>query len=102
MEKILERNNGEKFHQYVKRLVDGKFKDKTLSDYDHSEIYKAIYGVEVNSSEARKRLYGLRDFFEIYSEEELNNITSNEILTEIEEKKIELEKERKKETSYKC
>ena len=96
MEERLKRNENEKFYTYVRRLVDGKFKDNTLTDYDHTEIYKAIYGIEVNSSEARKRMYGLRDFFANFNEEELNNITEDETLQELESKRVEIEKERKK------
>lgn len=96
MEEKLKRSENEKFYTYVRRLVDGKFKDNTLTDYDHTEIYKAIYGIEVNSSEARKRMYGLRDFFANFNEEELNNITEDETLLELEAKRVEIEKERKK------
>jgi hypothetical protein len=96
MEERLKRSENEKFYTYVRKLVDGKFKDNTLTDYDHTEIYKAIYGIEVNSSEARKRMYGLRDFFANFNEEELNNITEDETLLELEAKRVEIEKERKK------
>lgn len=96
MEERLKRKEDEKFYLYVKRLVDGKFKDSTLSDFDHTEIYKAIYGIEVNSSEARKRMYGLRDFFENFNQEELNNCSDDDAIKELEAKRLEIEKERKK------
>jgi len=96
MDKILEKREKENFYQYIKRLVDGKLKDKTLDEYDHLEIYKAIYGVDISSSEARKRIYGLRDFFEITGEESFNSVTEDDMLIEIENKTRELEKQRKK------
>lgn len=96
MEERLKRKEDEKFYLYVKRLVDGKFKDGTLSDFDHTEIYKAVYRIEVNSSEARKRMYGLRDFFENFNQEELNNFSNDDAIKELEAKRLEIEKERKK------
>jgi hypothetical protein len=96
MEERLKRKEEEKFYSYVRRLIDGKFKDGTLSEYDHTEIYKAIYGIEVNSSEARKRMYGLRDFFANFDEEELNSFSDDDAIKELEAKRLDIEKERKK------
>lgn len=47
----------------IRKIVNGKLIDKTVTD-SHVEIYKKVFGKKLSSSEARKRLYGLRDYFE--------------------------------------
>lgn len=93
---LLERRENENFNSYEKRLVYGKLKDKTLVEYDFQEIYKALYDIDISSTEARKRIYGLKDHFEAVESETVENITDNSILDEIDMKLLEIQKENKK------
>lgn len=88
----LKRRENESLLQHAKRLVECKFIDR--QDYDYVEIYNAIFGIEISTTEARKRLSGLRDLFEQLDNSELNNFSEDDLLQEIEEKKLELQKEK--------
>lgn len=90
----LKKREGESLSSHAKRLVEYKFSDRC--DYDYVELYKVIFGIEISSTEARKRLSGLRDYFNMLGDEELNQLEENDILREIEEKTMELQKEKKK------
>lgn len=82
--------------QYQKRLVYGKLIDKTLSDYDYSEIAELIYGKQYSSESARKMLYGSRLTLEALDREGLESIDGKDALSDIEKKTVELQKERQK------
>lgn len=112
----------ENFLQYLDRLLE--LKDKNEIDLDKSEIYELVFQNSLSSCEARKRLYLWRDIKKKAESEgidingaykmnkenisnELNkNTTENKAdnninnildsIRELEEKKIELELERKK------
>ena len=58
----LKRRENESLLQHAKRLVESKFINR--QDYDYVEIYSSIFGIEISTTEARKRLSGLRDLFE--------------------------------------
>ena len=88
----LKRREDESLLQHAKRLVESKFIDR--QDYDYVEIYSSIFGIEISTTEARKRLSGLRDLFEQLDNSELCGFSEDEILQEIEEKKRELQKEK--------
>ena len=45
----LDRREGESYSSYHKRIIYGKLVDKTLSDYDYSELAQRIYGKEYAS-----------------------------------------------------
>lgn len=80
--------------QYIKRLVYGKLKDKTI-DCDYTEIAPYLFGIELNSHECRKRMYGALNILE-QIDADLISTSDEEVLDQITMQKLELEKERKK------
>ena len=82
--------------QYHKRLVYGKLIDKTLSDCDYSELSELVYGKPYSSDVARRMLYGSCKTLQLLDECRESEITDTELLSEIDNKKIELQKERQK------
>lgn len=80
--------------EYIKRLVYGKLKDKTI-DADYSEIAPHLFGSELNSHECRKRMYGVLSILE-QLEDEVINTSASGLLDEITLKTLELKKERQK------
>ena len=94
----VERNPGESDLQYHKRLVYGKLVDKTLSDYDYSELAPFVYGQEYSTDVARRLMYGSRYTLEIMDKERENREeqTVPDYAAELRLKKEELQKERMK------
>ena len=99
MSEITKRSN-ESQYEYIKRLVYGKLVDKTI-DVDYSELSEYIFGVGYATDETRKRLYGMKYLLDVLSEQQIANVTDNDILGELELKKIEIEKERIKNRTIK-
>ena len=54
----LSRRSGESELDFQRRIVYGKLVDKTLSDYDYSELAELIYGQTYSSDFARRLMYG--------------------------------------------
>lgn len=96
IENTLAKRDGESEFEYHKRLVYGKLKDKTLADYDYGEISKYLYGKELASDETRKRMYGSLSTLELFEDYMVQNITSSDIINELDLKRIELQKERQR------
>lgn len=92
----IERKQNESQLEYHKRLVYGKLVDKTLSDMDYTELAELVYGQPYSSDVARRMLYGSRRTLELMDTERVGGITNNNILSELDEKMIELRKERQK------
>lgn len=95
----LQRKPDESNLDYHKRLVYGKLVDKTLADIDYSELAEAVYGKQYSSDVARRMCYGSKYTLELIDSETESRIadkTSSDILLELEEKRIELAKERQK------
>ena len=91
----LERRSGETDFEYHKRLVYGKLVDKTLADVDYSELAEVVYGKPYSSDVARRMMYGSKytvDLIERFDRSQL----SSETLSDIDEKIIELQKERRR------
>lgn len=65
----LERMSGESDFQYHRRIVYGKLVDKTLQDYDYSELARYVYGKEYASDVARRMMYGSRNTLDLLSSE---------------------------------
>jgi len=82
--------------EYIKRLVYDKMVYKLIT-VDYSELSELVFGKgnNFNTSEVRKRFYGLKYLFDLIEKEEIN-INKNDILKEYDNKKIELQKERNK------
>lgn len=81
---------------YHKRLVYGKLVDKTLADIDYTELSELIYGQTYSSDVARRMMYGSRKTLELMDEECADSISGTTLLSELDEKMIELRKERQK------
>ena len=92
----IERRQNESPLDYHKRLVYGKLVDKTLSDMDYTELAELVYGQPYSSDVARRMLYGSRRTLELMDAERVRDVSSDGILSEIDEKMIELRKERQK------
>lgn len=81
---------------YHKRLVFGKLVDGTLADEDYSELAPYVYGKEYSSDVARRMMYGSRRTLELLDKQAVEQITSDDILSELDAKMIESKKERQK------
>ena len=81
---------------YQKRIVYGKLVDKTLGDVDYTELSELAYGQSYSSDVARRMFYGSKRTLELISAEEASKIDDVNILSELDEKMIELRKERQK------
>ena len=79
-----------------KRLIYGKLVDGTLADEDYSELSSYIYGKEYSTDVARRMMYGSKRTLELIGDSAEQSITSDDILSELDEKKIELQKEKQK------
>lgn len=92
----LERRAGESPLDHHKRLVYGKLVDKTLNDYDYTELSKYVYGKEYAPDVARRCMYGSRYTLELLDRESITTIDNSELSDSIEEQIRELRKERQR------
>lgn len=90
----LSKKDNETNLEYIIRLVQGK-SDGTY-DIDYTELFKLLFDVELSSCESRKRYYGIKMLLPYIDLQKMDNLTSKEILDEIEKKKIEVQKEKYK------
>lgn len=81
---------------YHKRLIYGKLVDGTLADEDYSELSPYVYGKEYSSDVARRMMYGSRKTLEMLDESAITSVTPSGILSELDARKIEFQKERQK------
>jgi hypothetical protein len=95
MEKNLLKSPNESKLAYIRRIVYGKLVDKTI-DEDYTILAPLVFEKEYSSDVARRMFYGVRALLDVIGDEEFNNVSEDSILKEIEEKRLELEKERKK------
>lgn len=93
---MIERSQGETDLQFHKRLVYGKLVDKTLADMDYTELAEIIYGKPYASDVARRMMYGSRYTLELLDQSATDGITGGDLLSELEAKKIELQRERQR------
>lgn len=91
---LLKRSEESDF-EYVKRIVYGKLIDKTIDD-DYTILAPLVFGKEYSSDVARRMFYGARDILKLIDVDKINNVKDNDIIKQIEEKTLELEKQRKK------
>lgn len=99
-ESLLLRKDGETELQHHRRLVYGKLVDKTLADYDYTELSKYVYGKQYAADVARRHMYGSRYTLELLDKERSDNIKNSSIIDDIDQKMIELKKERQKFFDY--
>lgn len=93
---IPERFEWESPFEYHKRLIYGKFEDKTLADEDYSELAEIIYGQPYNSDHARKLLRGSLMTLKEMDAAGIEAIEGTALLSELDSKKLELQKERQR------
>lgn len=88
-DKLLQRND-ESFLSYAKRITD----NRKEYDLDYSEWAKLLIDKEYSSDNARKSFYILEPFLNKLEETQINNIDDNDLINEIEQRRLELEKEK--------
>lgn len=85
---------------YHKRLIYGKLIDKTLSDYDYSELSKFVYDKEYSTDVARRMMYGSCRTLSLIDEQQINTARGNadieDLIEELESKRVEFIKEQQK------
>lgn len=86
---MLQRND-ESFLSYAKRITD----NRKEYDLDYSEWAKLLIDKEYSSDNARKSFYILEPFLNKLEETQINNIDDNDLINEIEQRRLELEKEK--------
>ena len=89
----MEKNENETQLQYIKRLLDGKMTKEY--DLDYSEVIKLAFGEEFHSDNARKMLYLWRLLSPHITEENIKHLSDN-VVSEIDNKSMEIKKERMK------
>ena len=92
----LQKKPGESSLAFHRRLVYGKLVDKTLADLDYTELAEALYGQPYSPDVARRMIYGSKKTLDALTQDEENGIQGEGLLAELEQKKIELQKERQK------
>lgn len=81
----------------MRDIVMGKLVDRTIDD-DYEELSEQLFGEGncYNSSEVRKRMYGMRAIIEAIERDGIASITDDEILAASDNRIIEIQKERYK------
>lgn len=81
----------------MRDIVIGKLVDRTIDD-DYEELSERLFGEGncFNSSEVRKRMYGMKAIIEAIERDGESAIQDEDTLTALEAKRIELQKERQK------
>lgn len=92
----LSQRPGESNVDYHKRLVYGKLVDKTLSDVDYTELADALYGQAYAPDVARRMVYGSKRTLDALVHDVEQNIKEEDLLSALDAKRIELQKERQK------
>ena len=92
----LERTGTESQFEHHKRLVYGKLVDKTLADYDFSELSKYVYGKEYAADVARRLMYGSKYTLEMLDRERESKSDDPGLRSELCQQRAELEKERQR------
>lgn len=81
----------------MRDIVIGKLVDRTIDD-DYSELSERLFGEGncFNSSEVRKRMYGMKAMIEVIDRDTEFAIHNSRLLSELDEKRFALQKERQK------
>lgn len=90
MENALLRKENETQLQYIKRITE----NKDILDLDYAEWSNLICGKQYSSENARKAYYIIKPMLQNINTEIENNIKDDKIITELDIKKQELEKEK--------
>lgn len=96
--KILEKREDETPLQHHRRIVLGKLVDKTLADYDFSELSQYAYGKKFAPDVARRMMYGSRYTLELQREDDIDKAECGcpDVETDINAQILELQKERQR------
>lgn len=92
---VLSRRSGESALEHHKRIIYGKLVDKTLSDYDYSELAKYVYGKDYSTDCARRMMYGSRNTLELLEREKVD-ISDSSIVDDYEERMRNFKKEKQR------
>lgn len=82
-----------------KRIIYGKLVDKTLSDVDYAELSEVVYGQQFSSDVARRMFYGSKRTLDLVEEEsarQIGHTAARSVIEELEEKRVEIQKERQR------
>lgn len=93
---MLNRRENETELDYHRRMIYGKLIDKTLADVDYSELSARVYGQEYSSDVARRMMYGSCKTLQLIDRESELSIEHAGLLDELEQQKIEVQKERQR------
>lgn len=88
----LKKRVGESEFDFHRRVIYGKLVDKTLCDYDYTEIAQAIYGRPYAPDVARRMAYGSKRTLDLITQENVSASTSKDVLDKITELRIERQK----------
>ena len=91
----LAKREGERDLGFHKRIIEGKLVDGTLADIDYSELSEYAYGRQYSSDHTRKMFYGSKYTLDLIDNAE-DRYDSDGIAADIDEKIIELRKERQR------
>ena len=86
---------------YHKRLVYGKLVDKTLADFDYSELSGYVYGKDYSTDVARRMMYGSCRTLSLLEDQQVDDARNGaddieDLLEELEVKRIDLMKEQQR------
>lgn len=93
---VLDKKPNESDVEYHRRLIYGKLVDRTLADFDYAELSRYIYGKDYSCDVSRRMLYGSCKTLQILDNELEQSVISDDILSELDKRKIELQKEKQK------
>lgn len=93
---VLLKKSDESEMSYHRRLVYGKLVDKTLADYDYTELSSLVYGKKYSPDCSRRMMYGSCKTLQLIDKDRADSISDNHILSEIDQKMVELRKERQR------
>ena len=88
----LKKRQGETDFEFHKRVIYGKLVDKTLSDYDYTEIASAIYGRPYAPDVSRRMAYGSKRTLDLIEAENITASTPDDIVGKITDLRIERQK----------
>lgn len=95
-DKILDKRPEETKLEHHKRIINGKLVDKTLVDFDYTELAEVVYGQPYSADVARRMFYGSKRTLDVLTEEVLSELSGDKIISEIEQKTYELQKEKQR------
>ena len=92
----VERNPQESELDFHKRIIYGKLIDKTLSEYDYSELAPMVYGQDYSADVARRMFYGSCKTLQLMDAQQESGVTDQRLIDSLSDKKAEIERERQK------